>query len=239
MTRPSHDWLADAEGNLRPEVARALVETLPAVATSTGRAAAPARTRSNASPRRTPPRNTAQVWLGTSVLWLGAVLVAVGVMAAWHHVHPATPSPSVQQIVPLPAGGTVEDDSVQPTARPSIIGTNVVLRAAPSIEAEDLGRLSQGDAVAVAQCQDTWCAVRTAAGQSGWVFAAYVHGVRGPWVGPGIVTLLCRLDLAPEFPLLRPGDKVLVTAIADEHALLALPDGRHVAVPRDAVVVLE
>lgn len=120
----------------------------------------------------------------------------------------------------------------------TVFGDAVNLRASPALASGALGKLFQGEALQVLDRSGGWIHVRSARLGEGWVFGAYVRGVNGAAV-PGLMVRRIALPAQIGSGLLQRGDKVVVESVGvNGYALLALPDGRHVQVPADAVVLV-
>jgi len=119
-----------------------------------------------------------------------------------------------------------------------VFGEAVNLRSEPALTGLALGKLYQGEWLAVLGSSAGWLRVRSDRLGEGWVFGAYIRGGTGGAV-PGLMVRRIVLPAGAGSGLLRSGDKVLVESVrADGPAMLALPDGRHVEVPADAVVLV-
>ena len=132
--------------------------------------------------------------------------------------------------------------AVRATASPAWVGTvfgdAVNLRASPSLTGGALGKLFEGESLQIIERSGGWLRVRSARIAEGWVFGAYVRGAKGAAV-PGLMVRRIALPAEVGSGLLRGGDKVLVESVGENaYALLALPDGRHVQVPADALVLV-
>ncbi len=153
-----------------------------------------------------------------------AVAVAIAVVAiAWVGNGCSTRAPRATS-APAPAG--------------IVFGEAVNLRSEPSLTGVALGKLYQGERLAVLGSSGGWLRVQSDRLGEGWVFGAYLRGGAGGAV-PGVMVRRIGLPTGIGSGLLRSGDKVLVESVrGDGTAMIALPDGRHVEVPADAVVLV-
>jgi hypothetical protein len=233
---PDLDWLADDEGNLRPQVARELANAPP-----------PEPMRPEAEPLPEPRRVVGQVvrrlaaapvprvaWtaerprVSLTLLVLGVGLAGVIGFAVgkWRSsaVHP------MGEVV----GPT-------PTAAPLALvnGHNVNLRSGPGLAFPALARLLTGEALQVRDEQAGWYSVTTSTGLGGWVFGAFVRGRAAPDRGPALVTKLLASDGSGPRVILRPDDKVFVARQPDGSTVIVLPTGRDLRVSPNVLAPIE
>ena len=133
-------------------------------------------------------------------------------------------SPSTHLGTPTPSPGA------------TVSGINVNLRTGPGLGFPVATRLMPGEGLSVREEREGWCAVTTAAGASGWVYAALIRGRNEPGERPAVVRRLFVSDGFGVRVVLRPGQKVLRLAGADGSSTALLPDGRRVAVPGEVLV---
>jgi len=153
-----------------------------------------------------------------------AVAVTIVVFAIGWIVHGCSTRAPRATSTPAPAG--------------IVFGEAVNLRSEPALTGVSLGKLYQGERLAVLGSSAGWLRVRSERLGDGWVFGAYLRGGVAGAV-PGVMVRRIGLPAGAGSGLLRSGDKVLVESVrAGGTAMLALPDGRHVEVPADAVVLV-
>jgi hypothetical protein len=232
---PDLDWLADDEGNLRPQVAQELANAPPpepmrpepqplprpqrVIEQVVGRlAAAPV-------PRFVRPGQRPRVsltLLACGVVLAGLVGFAVG---KWRSsgVHPVDVGSTASTTAPLAL----------------VNGTNVNLRSGPGLAFPVLARLLPGESLQVRDEQEGWYSVTTSTGLAGWVFGAFVRGRTTPDRGPALVTQLLASDGSGPRVILRPGDKVFVVRQSDGSTEIVLPTGRHLRVSSNVLAPVE
>jgi hypothetical protein len=123
-----------------------------------------------------------------------------------------------------------------PSTGATVSGVNVNMRTGPGLGFPVAARLLPGEGLSVSEERGGWCAVTTAAGASGWVYAALIRGRNEPGERPAVVRRLFVSDGFGARVVLRPGQKVLRLGGADGSSTALLPDGRRVAVPGEVLV---
>lgn len=234
---PDLDWLADAEGNLRPQVARDLLEAQP-----------PPAPRQPATPPAQPPiptvpqprRPVAQPFgpavrvSGASIpvvpILLGVIVALVGfALGTWFAQRPIANNEELT-MAPVTA----------PAARAMVVnGVNVNVRSGPGLNFPPILKLTPGESLLVRAEQEGWCAVTTNTGTSGWVFGAFLRGHGNADQGAAIVTQLLTSSGDVQRVVLRPGDKVFVVQNGDGRAGVILPTGRRLSVAPEALIRVE
>jgi uncharacterized protein YraI len=229
---PNLDWLADEEGNLRPQIARELANAPPPepapqprprpepvhVAGHVVRQLVPALT-----PRVVRPVARTRVPVP---LLVGGILLAgmIGFAAGrWRGA-----------AIERSAGSAVPDVSAA-VAGALVNGTNVNLRSGPGLRFPVLARMTPGEAVEVRGEQAGWCSVTTSTGVGGWVFGAFLRGIRTDNRGAAVVTRFLASDGGGPRVVLRPGDKVFVERQGDGSTEIVLPSGRRLRVSPDVL----
>jgi len=225
------DWLADDEGNLRPQVARELANAPPPepapqpqprpepgrVAGHVVRQVVP-----DVTPRivRRVAGTRVPVSLVAGILLAGVIGFATG---RWPR---AVLERSARSAVPnAPAAVAVV----------LVNGTNVNLRTGPGLGFPVLARMTPGEAVEVRGEQAGWYSVATSTGVGGWVFGAFLRGMRTDDRGPAVVTRSLASDGSGPRVVLHPGDKVFVERQGDGSTEILLPSGRRLRVSPDVL----
>lgn len=234
---PDLDWLADAEGNLRPQVARDLLEAPPPPAPRQP-ATPPAQPPIPAVPQ---PRRPIAQPLGPAVrasrssirvvpILLGVIVALVGfVLGTWFAQRPIANNEGLT-MVPVTTSA----------ARAMVVnGVNVNVRGGPGLNFPPILKLTPGEALLVRAEQAGWCAVTTSTGTSGWVFGAFLRGHGNADQGAAIVTQLLISSGDVQRVVLRPGDKVFVVQNGDGRADVILPTGRRLSVAPEALIRVE
>jgi hypothetical protein len=230
---PDLDWLADDEGNLRPEAARVIGQTPPPAA----------------APRPVPPRPAPRVpvnlgarlprvvvpapWLPVALIV--AVLVGVGLGRAGRvRVENSRPA-STNDALPTPP--EFESAAVAKTALVNAV--NVNLRAAPGLFAPVLWKLRPGEVVRVGAEREGWFAVASTSGLQGYVFGALLRGVASSQGQPAAITVHLRAALPTGELSLKPGDRVIAHSSGDGTAIVLVPSGHRIRVQDDALAFLD
>jgi len=136
----------------------------------------------------------------------------------------------------LPQSPPTRLGSPAPSTSATVSGINVNMRTGPGLGFPVAARLMPGEGLSVREEREGWCAVTTAAGASGWVYAALIRGRNEPGERPAVVRRLFVSDGFGVRVVLRPGQKVLRLGGADGSSTALLPDGRRVAVPGEVLV---
>jgi hypothetical protein len=208
---PDLDWLADDEGNLRPEAARIVGETAPG-------AALPRPTGSTPAARATPRRvRVPSPWL--PVVVIGAVLIGLGLGRGT--------SPS-------------RDHSLTVAASTAVVnGMNVNLRSAPGLYAPVLSKLRPGDVVRLHGERDGWVAVESTSGLQGFVFGALLRGATSSEGRPAAITAFLSAEVGGRELVLRPGERVLAQLDSDGSAVVLVASGVRLRIAQSALVILD
>lgn len=237
------DWLADDEGNLRPEVARALGGRHP-----TGNGG-----------DRVEGRETGSM----SIPWWAQVIIAVAVVIVYasitskekvvirdyssqvgerttSQVLTATKPPeSRQREAPRGLsgrGGEVRDDRKAAIQDAFIVGGWVNLRKGPGIGYPVIGRCRPREAIHIGGHQDGWYEVSSESGRSGWIYGAYVSESIGPWLGTAVIIEPVGRGARNYEKGLYPGDRVLVQKRTTRSSIIViLPDGERMELREDQV----
>jgi uncharacterized protein YraI len=131
-------------------------------------------------------------------------------------------------------GGTIPNTQAAVSVA-LVNGTNVNLRSGPGMGFPVLARMTSGEAVEVRGKQAGWYSVTTSAGVGGWVFGAFLHGMRSDDCGPAIVTRFLASNGSGPRVVLRPCDKVFVERQGDGSTEIVLPSGRRLRVSPDVL----
>ena len=230
---PDLGWLADDEGNLRPDVARDLLGApLPLVPGPPAPAPVQPRVAAAAQARRPLAQPVAQVVRvrGSSLpivpLLLGVIGAFIGFsLGNWFVWHPMARHDGLN-VVP---------ESAVPRRAASVNGVNVNVRSGPGLNFPPILKLTAGEGLLVGAERGGWFAVTTNTGVSGWVFGAFLRGPGSADQGAAIVTQLLTSDGIGQHVVLRPGDKVFVVRNGDGQADVILPTGRRLRVAPEAL----
>jgi len=135
-------------------------------------------------------------------------------------------------------GSTTAATPLNPSSSTAVLvnGVNVNMRTGPGLGFPVAARLMPGEGLAVHEARDGWCSVTTAAGASGWVYAALVRGRDEPGERPAIVRQLFVSGDIGGRVILRPGQKVLHLTSTDGSSIALLPDGSRIRVPVEVLV---
>lgn len=126
---------------------------------------------------------------------------------------------------------------VTPSSTPAFVnGVNVIMRTGPGLGFPVASRLMLGEGLSVREERDGWCSVTTAAGASGWVYAALIRGHMESGSRPAVVRQMFVSDNSGTRVVLRPGQKVLRLLGPDGISTALLPDGRRLTVPGEVLV---
>jgi len=235
------DWLADDEGNLRPEVARALGGRHP-----TGNGA-----------DRVEGRETESM----SIPWWAQVIIAVAVVIVYasitskekvvirdyssqigertvSRVQAANEPPESREREalrgPSGRGSEVRDDRKTAIQDAFVVGGWVNLREGPGIGHPVIGRCRPREAIQIRGHQDGWCEVSGESGRSGWIFGAYVSESIGPWLGTAVIIEAVRRGARNYKKGPYPGDRVLVEKRTTHSSIIViLPDGERMELRED------
>lgn len=254
------DWLADDEGNLHPEVSREIMHAAtPDAGQPPHPPPAPPAPRQAEAPRpgqvarpdpAPPPERHAEARPQVQVVerqvpvllpvarprpalhWLGVVAAAAGLtgllIGRWLPV-PASPT----------SGVSSNTESPLLTAPMALVsGVNVNLRTGPGLGYPVVARLLPGEGLRIGQEREGWCAVTTNTGVSGYVFAAFLRGLRLPDRGAAQVVRPLTSNGEPRI-VLRPGDKVFYVREPSGSTLVLLPTGRRLWVSNDDLAPLD
>ena len=207
---PDLDWLADDEGNLRPEAARVVGEAAPGPPLP--------RPAGSTRARVTPGRVTVpSPWLPLVVI--GAVLIGLGLGRG--------SSPS-------------RDHSRTVAASTAVVnGMNVNLRSAPGLYAPVLSKLRPGDAVRLRGESDGWFAVESTSGLQGFVFGALLRGAPSREGQPAAITAFLSAEIGGREMALRPGERVLAQLDSDGTAVVLVASGVRLRITQSALVILD
>lgn len=230
---PDLDWLADAEGNLRPEAARAITQPpgVPPPPPLQRAAVNPPRRRGQHRVRLATPRLAiTPVWVPVVVIGAAVAGLLAGRLGSGSRVANVPDQfPSPQPVVASPS-----------TVRPAIVnGINVNLRTGPGLFAPVLGKLIPGEAVRIGGEHAGWFVAETSSGLRGFVFGALIRGPSSAEGVPATITEPMRAVVGGEVLELRPGDRVLARLDAGGSATILLPTGVHLGVPEHAVALLD
>lgn len=142
--------------------------------------------------------------------------------------------PNLGSVTPTTTAATPASPS---SSTPAFVnGVNVNMRTGPGLGFPVAARLMPGEGLRVREEREGWCSVTTAAGASGWVYAALIRGRNEPGERPAVVRRLFVSDGVGARVVLRPGQKVLRLTSADGSSTALLPDGRRIAVPEEVLV---
>lgn len=247
---PNLDWLANDEGDLRPEALRAIEAEQQRVAAARSAAQGQQRpagatraAQADPRPAQRPAENqivrpSAPPAGGTATLSLviAAVLAVavvsglIGALTASHLARGKTRTPSFMSELPTSTEVTLRG---QPTA--SVTGINVNLRTGPGIGYPVAARLMPGEDVVLRGERNGWFAASTLVGASGWVFGAYLRGSASSDRGAAVITETLTSDGFGAHVVLRPGDRVFVARNSTGQYDVILPTGRRLRVPAEAL----
>ena len=230
---PDLDWLADEEGNLRPQIARDLVEAPPPPAPGP-MARMPARPPEPPTPHpRRPVSQPPEPAVRVSAPSNPVVAFSLGLIAALIGFGLGI---SVVRHPGVSSEGLTASLAATPVGRPaSANGINVNVRSGPGLNFPTISKLMAGEGLVVRAEQDGWFAVTTNAGTNGWVFGAFLRGHGNADHGAAIVTQLMSFDGDVQRIVLRPGDKVFVVRNGDGQTDVVLPTGRRLRVPAEVL----
>lgn len=231
---PDLDWLADDEGNLRPEAARVIGQTPPPAAAPPPAPPRPApRFAANLGAVRLPRVVVPAPWL--PVVLIAAVLVGIGLGRAGRAREERTQPTQTNEAPTVP-----RELPSAPVAKTAVVNAvNVNLRAAPGLYAPVLWKLRPGEVVRVDGERGGWFEVEPTSGLHGYVFGALLHGVTSNEGQPAAITSYLRAQLAGTDLSLRPGDRVLARDSGDGWAAVLIPSGQRLRVQRDALAFLD
>lgn len=231
---PDLDWLADSEGTLRPDAARAIAQPPGAVPPpALQRAAANAALRAVRPPLQPgiPRIVLAPAWVPVVIVGVAIAGVAVGRWSGSKSL-PATStefSTNQQTAVTSP-----------PPVRQAVVnGVNVNLRTGPGLFAPVLGRLVPGETVRLSGERSGWFVVETSSGLRGFVFGALLRGAGSVEGSSATITEPLRADVAGGTLDLRPGQRVLARSDGSGVTTILLPTGVRLGVPQHALAFLD
>ena len=229
---PDLDWLADDEGNLRPDAARIVGQARPPEAAPIR--PGPPRTAPRAAPLDLPfqiPR-IPRAWLPVGLA--GAVLIGIA-LGRWH-----APRPAQQEVVSSDHPASERDLGAAAPGNMAVVNAiNVNLRVAPGLYAPVLWKLRPGEVIRVRGEREGWFSVESTSGLQGYVFGAFLRGVTSGEGRPAAVTNYLRGEIEDAEVSLRPGDRVLAREDGNGSTLVLLPSGHHLRVPSNALVILD
>ena len=207
------DSIADDEGNLRPEVARAL-------------------TRSSRADRGSVSREgRGRGGAGPEIVWI-AVLAFLTLVGLCNSPNPSQTPRLREHSHRVHTGAESRRAGLQSAF---VSGHGVSLREGPGLGYSRLAPLREKAEVTIHDFVDGWWRITIATGQSGWVFGAYLSEDVGPWLGPAVITESVRRGRRYERGM-YPGDRVLVEKrTARRSVVVMLPDGRRAELPESAV----
>ena len=158
----------------------------------------------------------------------------IGASMGSKDIHQLGVKPDLGPVTPTATATTPPSPSSSPPA--FVNGVNVNMRTGPGLGFPVAARLMPGEGLSFREERQGWCSVTTAAGASGWVYAALIRGRNEPGERPAVVRQLFVSDGFGPRIVLRPGQKVLRLEGADGNSAALLPDGRRVAVPGEVLV---
>lgn len=231
---PDLGWLADDEGNLRPEVARDLFGAAvppppgpPAPAPIQPPVAGAAQARRPLAPPLAPVVRVRVAPLPIVPLLLGVIGTLVGFsFGIWFVGRPMVRHDERSLVPETTAAGRAA----------FVNGLDVNVRTGPGLSFPPILKLTAGEDLLVGAERDGWFAVTTNTGMSGWVFGAFLRGEGSADRGAAIVTQLLTSDGVGQRVVLRPGDKVFVVRNGDGQADVVLPTGRRLRVAPEALI---
>jgi len=223
---PDLDWLADDEGNLRPEVARGLQDAPPAAPAA--RAVRPITPRPRPlAAQHFPPAVRApgrSISVAPILLGVSAALIGFG-LGVWHVGNQANENK-----------GLLLTPSAHMAGRTAFAnGVNVNVRSGPGLGYPPIVKLASSEGLQVGVEQEGWFAVTTNTGLNGWVFGAFLHGQSRVDRGAAVVTQTLTTGADTQRVVLRPGDKVFVVQNTDGHLDVILPTGRKLRITPEAI----
>lgn len=223
------DELSDEEGNLRPEAVRAFARHAGRQGLRDQIAALPVQP---GIPRPLARR----IAIGASVLF---VVFLIGRWSAEDEKRVITvPAQAATTTSERPPARHVsqEQRAVNEGRAAQVTGTGVRLRGGPGLGGPLLGVLTDGEFVRVLEEHEGWCRVVRNGGMLGWAFGSYIRGGGHRSGRPAVVRQPLRVG-ARSF---TRGEKVLaIPPRGNGGVLLVMPDGEEVAVPSNAVVLVD
>ena len=232
---PDLDWLADSEGTLRPDAARAIAQPTEA-------APPPALQRAvaNAPPRAIrPPLQPRIPRIVLAPAWVPVVIIGVaiaGVVVGRWSGSKSLPATSTSAFL---TNQRTSVASPSPVRHAVVNGVNVNLRTGPGLFAPVLGKLVPGETVRLGDERSGWFVVETSSGLRGFVFGALLRGAGSVEGAPATITEPLRAVVVGETLDLRPGQRVLARPDGSGVTTILLPTGVRLGVPQHALAVLD